>query len=55
MNHETDKIKDSEGERQNKKNYYLNNLGRPDIIAIQTEIELTEEEDRNPSILTNML
>ncbi|KAF0525120.1 hypothetical protein F8M41_014755 [Gigaspora margarita] len=29
--------KDSEGERQNKENYYLNDLGRPNIIAVQTE------------------
>ncbi|CAG8669913.1 14794_t:CDS:2 [Gigaspora margarita] len=35
--------KESEGERQNKENYYLNDLGRPDIIAIQTKIELTKE------------
>ncbi|KAF0555594.1 hypothetical protein F8M41_016972 [Gigaspora margarita] len=35
--------KDSKGERQNKENYYLNDLGRPDIITIQTEIELTKE------------
>ncbi|CAG8746649.1 1844_t:CDS:2, partial [Gigaspora rosea] len=35
--------KDSEGKRQNEENYYLNDLGRPNIIDIQAEIERTEE------------
>ncbi|CAG8815253.1 24972_t:CDS:2, partial [Gigaspora margarita] len=51
--------KDIEGERQNEENYNLNDLERPDSIAVQadimkrsTEIELTEEVlDKNPRML----